>query len=139
MPESPSAHTSSEWGTAAIPWKTKKQSSVALSPVEAEYIAMCQGHQRNRHNSETLPAAMRKHESGMGYRTGTGTDGRDMATSENTTKHVIYKSPCGAELQAHEHMAFEYQPHEGHWNIIDEGAPDHQHATLFGNRGPGRV
>jgi len=29
-------------GNGAISWKTKKQTSVALSSVEAEYMAMCQ-------------------------------------------------------------------------------------------------
>ena len=42
--------------------------------------------------------------------------------------------PCGAELQTHEHIVFEYRTHEEHDDIIDEGVPDHQIATLFGTK-----
>ena len=46
--------------------------------------------------------------------------------------------PCGAGLQTREQV-FECQAHEEHWNIIDEGAPDHQLATTLRYGGPGRV
>ena len=41
---------------------------------------------------------------------------------------------CGAELydiQTREHIVFECQTHEEYGDIIEEGALDHQHATLF--------
>jgi len=127
-------------GDGAIPWKTKKQSSVALSPVEAEYIAMCQGAKEiasiaklYRQLYENIKVEW------VTEQAQEPTAGTWLLLRILLTKPVIYKSPCGAELQAREHMAFEYQTHEEHWNIIDEGAPDHQLARLFGNRGPGRV
>src|SRR5258706_5558154 len=42
--------------------------------------------------------------------------------------------PCGAELQTREHIVFECQTDEQHWNIIDERASDYQLATLFGTK-----
>jgi ribonuclease HI len=42
--------------------------------------------------------------------------------------------PCGAELQTREHIVFECQTHREYDNIINEGAPDHQLATLFGTK-----
>ena len=39
---------------------------------------------------------------------------------------------CGVELQTREDIVFECQTHEEYGNTIDEGAPDHQLATLFG-------
>ena len=42
--------------------------------------------------------------------------------------------PCGAGLQTREHIAFECRTHEEYGDIIDEGAPDHQLATLFGTK-----
>jgi len=41
MTENQLVHTPFEWAT-GLSWKTKKQTSVALSSVEAEYMAMCQ-------------------------------------------------------------------------------------------------
>ena len=38
---------------------------------------------------------------------------------------------CEAEL---EHRVFECRTHEGYGDIIDEGAPEHQLATLFGTK-----
>ena len=35
-------------------------------------------------------------------------------------------------LQTREHIVFECRTHEEYGDIIDEGAPDHQLATLFG-------
>jgi len=49
---------------------------------------------------------------------------------------------CDAELETREHIVFECQTNEEHRNIINEGAPDHQLATLRykgGNRSPSRV
>jgi hypothetical protein len=40
--------------------------------------------------------------------------------------------PCGTELQTREHIVFECQTHKEYDYIINEGAPDHQLATLFG-------
>ena len=42
--------------------------------------------------------------------------------------------PCGAGLQTREHIVFKCRPHEEYGNIIDEGAPDHQLATLFSTK-----
>jgi hypothetical protein len=42
--------------------------------------------------------------------------------------------PCRAELQTREHIVFECQTHREYDNIINEGAPDHQLATLFGTK-----
>ena len=42
--------------------------------------------------------------------------------------------PCGAGLQTCEHIVFKCQAHEEYGDIIDEGAPDHQLATLFGTK-----
>jgi hypothetical protein len=42
--------------------------------------------------------------------------------------------PCGAELQTREHIVFECQVHEEYGYTIDEGAPDHQLASLFGTK-----
>ena len=42
--------------------------------------------------------------------------------------------PCGAGLQMCEHIVFECWMHKEYGDIIDEGAPDHQLATLFGTK-----
>ena len=42
--------------------------------------------------------------------------------------------PCGAGLQTREHIVFECWTHEEYGDIIDEGVPDHQLATLFGTK-----
>ena len=42
--------------------------------------------------------------------------------------------PCGAGIQTREHRVFESRTHEEYGDIIDEGAPDHQLATLFGTK-----
>ena len=42
--------------------------------------------------------------------------------------------PCGAGVQTREHTVFECRSHEEYGDIIDEGAPDHQLATLFGTK-----
>ena len=42
--------------------------------------------------------------------------------------------PCGAELQTREHIAFECEAYEEHWEVVDRGAPDHQLATLLGTK-----
>ena len=51
--------------------------------------------------------------------------------------HIIQEPadcPCGAGLQAHEHRVSECRMHEEYADIIDEGAPDHQLASLFGTK-----
>ena len=40
----------------------------------------------------------------------------------------------GAGLRTREHIVFECRTHEDYGGIIDEGAPDHQLATLFGTK-----
>ena len=42
--------------------------------------------------------------------------------------------PCGAGLQTRERIMFECRSHEEYGDIIDEGAPDHRIATLFGTK-----
>ena len=37
-------------------------------------------------------------------------------------------------LQTREHIVFECQMHEEYGDVVDEGTPDHQLATLFGTK-----
>ena len=41
---------------------------------------------------------------------------------------------CRAGLHTREHILFECRTHEEYGDIIDEGATDHQRATLFGTK-----
>ena len=42
--------------------------------------------------------------------------------------------PCGAGLQTRKHIVFKCWMHEEHGDVIDEGAPDYQLATLLGTK-----
>ena len=41
---------------------------------------------------------------------------------------------CGTELQTRDYILFECEIHEEHGHIIDEGAPDHKLAPIFGTK-----
>ena len=61
----------------------------------------------------------------------------DTDTSASTTKPTTYKNPLTVHAEQDYRCAstvFECRTHKEYADIIDEGAPDHQLATLFGTK-----
>ena len=45
-----------------------------------------------------------------------------------------FDCPCSTELQTRKHILFKCKIHKVHWNIVDEGAPDHKLVTILSTK-----